>query len=54
MVDVESGKVVDFEVAQRIKESGHGNCWGSGEGKEMEPQGRMVKRWEDGQRWQLK
>jgi hypothetical protein len=49
MIDVGSGRIVDFEMVQKTTASGRGNYEGSSNGMEVEALRRMVKRWEDDQ-----
>jgi hypothetical protein len=51
MVDVESRRVVGFQIVQRTNASGWGNYEGSSNGMEVEVEAmrRMVKRSEDDQ-----
>jgi hypothetical protein len=46
MVDVGSGRVVDFEIVQKAHASGSGHHQRSSNGMEAERLKRMVKRWE--------
>jgi hypothetical protein len=47
MIDVDSGRVVDFEVVEKSTSRRRGNYRGSSNGMEVEAMKRMVNRWED-------
>jgi hypothetical protein len=44
MVDVGSGRAIDFKMAQKTTASGYGNYEGSSNGMEVESLKRVVKR----------
>jgi hypothetical protein len=50
MADVESGRVIDFEIVQRTNPSGRGDYQANSNGMEVEAMRRMVKRWENDQK----
>jgi hypothetical protein len=49
-VDLESGRVLGFEIVQRTSASGRGNYQGSSNGMEVEAMRRIAKRGEDDQK----
>jgi hypothetical protein len=50
MVDIESGRIFDFEIIQKVNPSGRDNYKRISNGTEMAAKKRMVKRWEDDQK----
>jgi hypothetical protein len=46
MVDVETRRVIDFEIVQMANAPGRGNLQGSSNGMEVDATRQTVKRWE--------